>query len=233
MSTIMPVLAQQEDMRIVWVDGQPVVTARDLARALEYKEEGAIRIILHRNRESFKERGCQIETPFKNSELKYDTGEVELDTPGGRQRIRYFTKRGALKVIMKSNQPRAVAVQEALIDLYEQVERGELVSAGYLQDAVRELRAEIGRLRGLLPAAKVSNDLRVVYVSRRQKPRSFDDEALAFLQKLFNSRPHDKVVDLDRQLRCEAAKNGWKVGSPDSVYRTLKNWRRAACGFIQ
>jgi len=233
-NSLMPVLAQREDMRIVEVDGQPVVTARDLARALGYTHiDKAVANIFMRNRDSFKERDPQFDTPFKNSELKYDTGEVEIDTPGGRQKVRYFTKRGALKIIMKSNQPKAVAVQEALIDLYEQVERGELVSMGYLQDTVRELRAEINRLRGFLPEAKDIKKVQVVYVSSRCRPRSFDDEALAFLEKLFSSKPHAKVVELDRQLRGEAARQGWKVGSMHSVYRAVNNWRRSAKGILQ
>lgn len=230
-NSLMPVLAQREDMRIVEVDGHPVVTARDLARALQYKEERAVHIIFHRNRESFIEGGSQIENPFKNSELKYDTGEVEVDTPGGPQKVRYFTKRGALKIIMKSNQPRAVAVQEALIDLYEQVERGELVSMGYLQDTVRDLRLEINRLRGLLPEAREIQ--KVLYVPIRCRPRSIDAEALAFLEELFISKPYAKVVELDRQLRDEAARQGWKVGAPDSVYRAVKRWRMAASGSEQ
>ena len=222
---LLPVLAQREDMRIVEVDGQPVVTARDMARALEYADERSVHRIYNRNKDSFRERGHQFDSP-------YDTGVVNLTTPSGDQMIRYFTKRGALKVCMKSNQPKAVAVQEALIDLYEQVERGELVSAGYLQDVVRELKSEINRLsrlvagaggRGVQPAKAVQ----VVYISRRRKPYSIEDAALAFLQELFIQRPRAKVVELDRHLREEAAKKGWKVGSTDSVYRAVANWKKA------
>lgn len=231
---LLPVLAQREDMRIVEVEGQPVVTARDLAVALGYSHERSVRILFNRNRVSFREFDTQIN--YKggiNLTLPYDTGEVEIQTLGGPQMVRYFTKRGALKVIMKSNQPRAVAVQEALIDLYEQVERGQLVSVGYLQDTVRDLRAEISRLRDLLPETKNALNIQVLYVPSRCRPRSIDDKALAFLQELFKSRPHAKVVELDRQLRSEAAKHGWKVGSPDSVYRVMAVWRKAANGLAQ
>lgn len=260
---LLPVLAQRNDMRIVEVDGQPVVTARDLARALGYSHiDKAVVNIFIRNRIGFKERDPQFDTPFNTGEMEikergsqidstkerkrtlnlrvpYDTGEVEIDTPGGRQKVRYFTKRGALKICMKSNQPKAVAVQEALIDLYEQVERGQLVSVGYLQDAVRDLKGEIGRLSRLVTSAEGGRDARptktvqLVYVPRRCKPRSFDDAVLDFLQKLFNSRPYAKVVELDRQLRGEAVKKGWKVGSTDSVYRAVAALRGAATGLIQ
>ena len=258
---MLPVLAQQNDIRIVEVSGQPVVTARDLARALGYVREDAVRKLLNRNWESFKERKggpnltppcdtgekerwSQIDSPFKtgemekkenedcfdlatlkNSELKYDTGEVEIDTPGGQQRVRYFTKRGALKICMKSNQPKAIMVQEMLIDLYEQVERGELVSVGYLSLVVQSLRQEVNRLSDIVTAAGISPGPQVIYLPRPKKRHSFSDNALIFLQELFNQRPRARVSELDRWLRSKAAKEGWKVGSRASVYRAIKGFK--------
>lgn len=64
----------------------------------------------------------------------YDTGEIEINTSGGVQQIRYFTKRGALKVCMKSNQPRAIQVQEMLLDLYEAVESRRLIPVEALNE---------------------------------------------------------------------------------------------------
>jgi len=225
---MLPVLAQRNDMRIVEVDGQPVVTARDLARALGYSKDDAVVKIYARNMGSFTDRDSFV------VDMRRFTPKLGVNPQGGDPHIRMFTKRGALKVCMKSNQPRAVAVQEALIDLYEQVERGQLVSVGYLQDAIRELKSEVGRLsqltvgsgsgRNALPAKVVQ----IVYIPRRQKPRSFDDAALAFLQELFISRPSAKVVELNRRLRKEATQKGWKVGSRSSIYRTVASWKKAA-----
>lgn len=217
---LLPVLAQREEMRIVEVDGQPVVTARDLARALEYKNERAVTTIYYRNKDSFKESDVMV---------------LNLSTIQGERETVVLTKRGALKVCMKSNQPRAVAVQEALIDLYEQVERGQLVSAGYLQDVVRELKSEVSRLSRLAAGAgsgQGAQPVQVVYIPRRRKPHSIDDAALSFLQGLFNRKPWAKVVELDRCLRAEAAEQGWRVGSRDSVYRVVRSWKNAASSLI-
>jgi prophage antirepressor-like protein len=117
MENVLPVLAQQNDMRIVEVDGQPVVMARDLARALEYKDQDAVGRLYRRNQESFNGRDT-----FE-VDMRRFTVNLTVNPRGGDPHIRVFTKRGALKICMKSNQPRAVAVQEALLDLYEQVER--------------------------------------------------------------------------------------------------------------
>lgn len=143
---MLPVLAEQAEVRIVQVDGQPAVTARDLARALGYKNDAAVRVIYHRNKDSFKERGVrsQIDSTLKrdpHSEATFDTGEFQIETPSGNQRIRYFTKRGALKVCMKSNQPKAVRVQEMLIDLFEAVERREMVPVRGLAELVERQAA--------------------------------------------------------------------------------------------
>lgn len=217
---LMPVLAQREDMRIVEVDGQPVVTARDLARALGYIRDDSVLKVFERNRTSFREVKGTV-----NLTVPFDTGVVKLTTPSGEQQVRFFTKCGALKVCMKSNQPRAVAVQEALIDLYEQVERGELVSRGHLHDVVRELKMEINRLSEIVTAAGISPGPKVVYLPRPKKRHSFDDAALAFLQELFNRKPYARAAELERQLRKEAAKQDWKVGTRASVYRAVVSFR--------
>lgn len=121
MENVLPVLAERSEVRIVEVDGQPVVTARDLARALGYSQERNLHNLYYRNKASFTDR---------------DAGIVKLTTPSGEQPVLYFTKRGALKVCMKSNQPRAVMVQEILIDLYEAVERGNLVPVQQLSQLI-------------------------------------------------------------------------------------------------
>jgi len=251
------VLAQREDMRIVEVDGQPVVTARDLARALGYAKDNAVAKIYDRNRNSFTDRdsflvdmrrfvpklgmnqfGVNLGTNPHEVFTDRDTFIINLmmNPQGGDPYVRVLTKRGALKVCMKSNQPKAVMVQEALIDLYEQVERGELVSVGYLRDAARELKVEIGRLSRLVTGVEGGKEMlpmQVVYVPCRRKPYSLDDAALDFLQKLFCRKPRAKVVELDRRLREEAGRRGWKVGSAASVYRAVANWKKTAGGLIQ
>ena len=251
---LLPVLAQRENMRIVEVDGQPVVTARDLARALGYAKDNAVAKIYDRNRNNFTDRdsflvdmrrfvpqlgrnqfGVNLGTNPHEAFTDRDTFTLNMrvNPQGGDPYVRVFTKRGALKVCMKSNQPKAVMVQEALIDLYEQVERGDLVSVGYLHDAVRELKAEIGRLSRLVTGVGGGREIlpvQMVYVPCRQKPHSFDDAALAFLQELFNSRLFAKISDIDRRLRKEAAIHGWRIGSYHSVYRAVAKWKKAVGG---
>ena len=141
----LPVLA--EDLMGYRVRGAgkiPVVTASELAEKLGYKNANGIVKIISRDKESFRDggtvdftRGSQSVTPCSLPDEKTDTFIALINTPGradglgggGVQGVRVFTKRGVLKVCMKSNQPKAVAVQEALIDLYEKVERGDLVDA--------------------------------------------------------------------------------------------------------
>lgn len=230
-SNLMPILAHRDDMRIVEVDGQPVVTARDLARALGYLKDNAVAKIYDRNRDSFSERDSFIVDTrmfvpnMGMNHYNQFTPILGANPQGGDPHIRVFTKRGALKVIMKSNQPRAVAVQEALIDLYEQVERGDLVSVGYLRDTVRDLRLEINRLSEIVSAAGLPASPQVVYLPRPWKKHSFDDAALAFLQELFNRKPYARIAELERNLRREATKQGWKVGSRSSVYRVVEGFK--------
>ncbi|KQC09407.1 MAG: hypothetical protein APR55_10315 [Methanolinea sp. SDB] len=58
-----------------------------------------------------------------------------------------FTKRGALKVCMKSNQPKAVRVQDALIDLYEKVESGQLIGAQRFGRVIEALTGQIAEMK--------------------------------------------------------------------------------------
>jgi len=79
---LLPVLAQRNDMRIVEVDGQPVVTARDLAGALGYSDERTVNRIITRNRESFGQHDLMV---------------VNLTTIQGERNTVVLTKRGAMK----------------------------------------------------------------------------------------------------------------------------------------
>ena len=167
---ILPILAQRNDMRIMEVDGQPVVTARDLARALGYSKDNAVVKIYDRNVGSFIDRDSFV------VDMRRFIPKLGTNPQGGDPHIRMFTKRGALKICMKSNQPKAVAVQEALIDLYEQVERGELVSMGYLSSVVQSLRQEVNRLSDIVTAAGVYPGPQVIYLPRPKKRHSFSDE---------------------------------------------------------
>ncbi|NLI12192.1 MAG: hypothetical protein GX425_06125 [Peptococcaceae bacterium] len=231
---LLPVLAQDGELSVVSVDGQPVVTARDLARALGYVREDAVRKILNRNWASFKERkggpnltsplekrDPQFDTSFENSELKYDTGEVEIDTPGGPQKVRYFTKRGALKICMKSNQPRAVAVQEMLIDLYEAVEGRRMIPVEALQGVQQRLDELATEVRRLV----VAQEAKIVYLPRSCRPRSTDNEAVEFFKLLFEENPGRKVSDAIRVVKKTANECGWRVGSDKAFYRMARKLR--------
>jgi prophage antirepressor-like protein len=224
---MLPVLAQEGDLAVVSVDGQPVVTARALARALGYADERSVHRIYNRNKESFterdsfKERGYQIDSPLGNSELKYDTGVVKLTTPSGEQQVRYFTKRGALKICMKSNQPKAVMVQEMLIDLYEAVESRRLIPVEALQEVQRrldELALEVRRLAA-------AQETKIVYLPRPFRPKATDEEAVEFLRQLFEAEPSQKTIEAIRKLKTVAEKRGWRVGSQASLYRLAQKVR--------
>jgi prophage antirepressor-like protein len=236
---VLPVLAQQNDMRIVEVKDQPVVTARDLARALGYKDELSVHRIYNRNRESFKEqimfktntnqglvnltnpleRDPQFGGPFNTGETekieKYDTGEVEIDTPGGRQMVRYFTKRGALKICMKSNQPKAIMVQEMLIDLYEAVESRRLIPI----EEIAEIRKQMAKLTMEVHKLTAAQEAKIVYLPRRFKPTATDQEAIDFFLQLFEAEPFLRTANAIRALEPMAKKCGWRVGSRASLYR--------------
>jgi prophage antirepressor-like protein len=176
---VLPVLAEKDEVQIVEVDGQPVVTARALGRALGYANpDKAISKIYMRNRDSFTERDTFVidlrgvhpqpggEPRNKESFTDRDTFVIKLMTnpQGGDPHVRVFTKRGALKVCMKSNQPRAVQVQEMLIDLFEMVERGGLASVA-VGSAMARLAERLERLErgnaGLLVSEPVVEALRV------------------------------------------------------------------------
>ena len=141
----LPVLA--EDLMGYRVRGAgkiPVVTASELSEKLDYAGDRAVRKLLERNPESFRDGGtvdftrrAQNGPPCSLPDDQIDTFIALINTPGradglgggGVQGVRVFTERGALKICMKSNQPKAVAVQEALIDLFQKVRRGDLVDA--------------------------------------------------------------------------------------------------------
>jgi prophage antirepressor-like protein len=161
---MLPILVKNSSgMELVEVDGQAVVTAKNLANSLNYKDERSILRIFNRNKASFKDYGvfdltgvCQTDTSLRCGQIDHtlDTALVRFITPsasdghgGGLQDVRVFTKRGALKVCMKSNQPKAVMVQDMLIDLYEKVESGQLIGAERFGRIFQNLVQEISSIK--------------------------------------------------------------------------------------
>jgi len=203
---MLPVLAQDGELAVVSVDGQPVVTARALAWALGYAQDRNLRNLYNRNKQSFTER---------------DAGIVELTTPSGEQSVLYFTKRGALKICMKSNQPKAIMVQEMLIDLYEAVESRRLVPVEALQEFAGRLDKLAMEVRRLAEA----QETQIVYLPRPYKPRATDEDAVDFLRKLFEREPGQKVSTAIRKLEKEAAARRWRIGSKASLYRLAQRVR--------
>jgi len=214
---MLPVLAQEGELAVVSVDGQPVVTARALARALGYAHENAVVRLFNRNRESFREVRSQIDSGVE----KCDTGEIEIQTPAGVRKVRYFTKRGALKICMKSNQPKAVMVQEMLIDLYEAVESRRLIPVEALQEVQRRLDELVLEVRRLAAA----QETKIVYLPRPFRPKATDEEAVEFLRKLFEAEPGQKTIEAIRKLKTVAEKRGWRVGGQASLYRLAQKVR--------
>lgn len=201
---LFPVLAQDGELTVVSVGGQPVVTARALARSLGYTHERAIVNLYNRNRDAFTERDTFIINLMMNPQV-------------GDPHVRVFTKRGALKICMKSNQPRAVQVQEMLLDLYEAVESRRLVPVEALQETMRrldELSLEVKRL------ADVQQN-KIVYLPKTSKPRATDLEAADFLRELFDDNPRLTKVKAIKSLEREAVKHGWRIGSRASLYRLI------------
>ncbi len=125
----------------------------------------------------------QIDSPCFSD--KYDTALVQLYTPGrpdgngggGLQSVRVFTKRGAMKVCMKSNQPKAVMVQDMLLDLYEQVESGQLMGAERfgrmlegLAQGLAALQQEVAHLKSRPPVhINLPDDTALPIVLERQR----------------------------------------------------------------
>jgi hypothetical protein len=64
----------------------------------------------------------------------------------------------------------------------------------------------------------------VIYLPRPWKKHSFEDKALAFLRELYLTRPRARAAELERSLRQEAARQGWKIGSRASVYRAIRSF---------
>ncbi|TEB10016.1 BRO family protein [Pelotomaculum propionicicum] len=211
---LLPVLAQDGELTVVSVDGQPVVTARALARALGYADDRSVLRIFNRNKDSFTER---------DSFVVDMRGVVNLTTnpQGGDPHIRLFTKRGALKICMKSNQPRAVAVQEALIDLYEAVESRRMIPVEALQGVQQRLDELATEVRRLV----VAQEAKIVYLPRSCRPRSTDNEAVEFFKRLFEENPGRKVSDAIRVVKKTANECGWRVGSDKAFYRMARKLR--------
>lgn len=200
---LLPVLAQDGELTVVSVDGQPVVTARALARALEYKNERAVTTIYYRHKDSFKDTDVMV---------------LNLSTIQGMRETVAFTKRGALKVCMKSNQPRAVQVQEMLLDLYEAVESQRMVPVEAMQEYGRKLDELAMEVRRLVE----SQESRIVYLPKVSKPRATDLEAVEFFRELFAGNPRRTMSSAIRELEDEAGKRGWKLGSRSSLYRLAR-----------
>lgn len=208
MEQMLPVLAQEGELAVVSVDGQPVVTARALARALEYKQDWAILNLYNRNQATF----TQKDTFIINS---------MINPKGGNPNIRVFTKRGALKICMKSNQPKAIMVQEMLIDLYEAVESRRLVPI----EALQEMACRLDELTLQVQRLVSTQEQRVVYLPRPYKSRSTDEEAIEFMRRLFEAEPGQKVADAIRCLQVAAGKRGWRLGSQATLYRLAERIR--------
>ncbi len=212
---VLPVLAQEGELAVVSVDGQPVVTARALARALGYSREDAISRLYKRNEASFTERDT-----FEIDLRRFNVN-LTVNPQGGDPYVRVFTKRGALKICMKSNQPKAVMVQEMLIDLYEAVESRRLIPVEALQEVQRrldELAMEVKRLAA-------AQETKIVYLPRPFRPKATDEEAVEFLRQLFEAEPGQKTIEAIRKLKTVAEKRGWRVGSQASLYRLAQKVR--------
>lgn len=212
---LLPVLAQKNDMRIVEVEGQPVVTARDLAKALEYRKDNAVTKIYDRDRNSFTDKDSFV------VDMRRFIPKVGMNLRGGDPHVRVFTKRGALKICMKSNQPRAVAVQEMLIDLYEAVEGRRMIPVEALQGVQQRLDELATEVRRLV----VAQEAKIVYLPRSCRPRSTDNEAVEFFKRLFEENPGRKVSDAIRVVKKTANECGWRVGSDKAFYRMARKLR--------
>lgn len=131
MENLPTLVTDSSGLSLLALGDKAVVTIVDLAKALEYNDRTGINKVFNRNKESFNDIGF-YERVGQNV-IPFDAAIVRLETNGGPQDIRVFSKRGALKICMKSNQPKAIAVQEMLLDLYERVESGQIVSVAAMQ----------------------------------------------------------------------------------------------------
>jgi len=107
--------------------------------------------------------------------------------------------------------PKAVMVQEMLIDLYETVESWLLIPVG--APAAGTAAAERAGPRGA-KAGGGRGDKNLL-----PAPALQDEEAVEFLWQLFEAEPGQKTIEPIRKLKNVAAKRGWQVGNQASFYR--------------
>lgn len=253
-----PILIKNTNgLTLVEVDGQAVVTASNLAKGLEYKDERSVRMIFTRNEMSFRDfgiydlsRGDQIDPPCslpKNTDTALvrimTSGRPDGNGGGGLQDVRVFTKRGALKVCMKSNQPKAIQVQEMLIDLFEKVESGQLIGAerfgrilDILTQEVSGLKRELAHLKAQPPVAISLPDDSALPVSIERKRGT----SKAFFGGLRSPEVREMVLGLRRQSKyyeeiVDAVKYAWP-DQPDrhvSKSAVQRFWAKARTGQLK
>jgi|GEM_PF-2104509 len=258
----LPILVQGKNLSLVEVDGQAVITAADMAKGLGYQHERSVRILFERNKASFRDfgvydltRGHQFDAPLASDNDQplprdIDTALVQILTPsaadgrgGGLQNIRVFTKRGALKVCMKSNQPRAIAVQEALIDLYEKFESGQLIGAARFGRVIETLTAQVAELKRDLrhikdrPAVNISlpDDAALPIALERQRGRS-----MPFYGGFRFSEVREFVIELRRlgyryAEIADAVKARWPLDPERHVSKSAVHrfWAKARHGRLK
>lgn len=223
-----------------------MVTARDLARALEYNHiDKAVANIYQRNVESFTERDS-----FLIDIRRFDLN-MRVNPQGGDPHIRVFTKRGALKICMKSNQPRAVAVQEILIDLYEQLERTGLTSTvitKVLEQQVQALNAVQTEIQKLAVQTEIQGlsekitGLQVPLAAITESVTLLSHQLASFTLEGTALMKVDKALQIKEAIQdIEAAPDRLEVGRRTKKWANLfevtdaaiRNWRKnyASHGF--
>jgi len=218
-------------VRFIPKDEEVLVPLPDIAMALDYKKEALWRIV-DRSKDVFD--SFIVIMTIHVGDQGYETiclnrdGVVGLLMKLSTGRI----KNPAKKKIIVNFQKWAIRTISEIVQgiLHAQnVERGEMVSIGYLSSVVQSLRQEINRLSDIVTAASIPSGIpsgpHVIYLPRPYRRHSFDDEALAFLHELFNRKPRARIAELERQLRRESVKECWKVGSRASVYRAVESFR--------
>lgn len=249
---MLPILVQDRTLSLVEVDGQAVVTASDLAKGLEYKDEKAVNRLFTRNKSAFRDFGLYDLTRGGQSDhpLIGDTALLRFLTPsapdghgGGLQDVRVFTKRGALKVCMKSNQPKAIAVQEALIDLYEKVESGQLVGAQRfgriieaLTDQISAIQRDLAHLKSRPPVVmSLPDDTALPLSIERGRGRS-----VTFQGGLRHAEVRELVIELRRRSYTykeitDAVRAAWPDDPGKHVSRSAVHrfWTKARHGRLK
>ncbi|MEF8794002.1 hypothetical protein [Thiohalorhabdus sp.] len=194
-----------EGLRIYWIDGEPMVYDLDLARALGYSRPRRIRELIGRLLES---------------------GVVSEGTAarrGGSQTTTYYLgEKAALKVVTKSETPRADAITDHVIDVFTQVKKGQLPQQVEPEEPKYPLgvqfaeNEEVARLMGLTPEKAAAAAARL---TERETGRRVTSLFNGWGDYLTVADMAERLGTTERNLNLALEANGLHVRNDSGPYK--------------